>query len=169
MSNYGQAGFFLKFERGEISTSEFRNEIRKLSTKTISDKQIDEAWCEFLQDIPQHKLDVIEKLKEKYRIVMLSNTNPLHIEVSAAGEFAKRGKTIHDYFDKCYFSYEMKMTKPDRNIFDALLQSEGGDPSSFLFLDDGPKNIATAESMGIHSILIEPDQRLDFLLDMLAQ
>ncbi len=90
LSNYGQAGFFLKFEKGEIDIPQFRNEIRKLSTKSITDSQIDEAWCEFLQDIPQEKLDVVEKLRQKYRIIMLSNTNPLHIEVSAAGEFAKR-------------------------------------------------------------------------------
>ena len=166
LSNYGQAGFFLKFEKGEIDIPQFRNEIRKLSTKSITDSQIDEAWCEFLQDIPQEKLDVVEKLRQKYRIIMLSNTNPLHIEVSAAGEFAKRGKTIHDYFDKCYLSYEMKMTKPDPEIFKTLLQNEGDAPESFLFLDDGPKNIAAAESLGIRSILIDPREKLDFLLNI---
>lgn len=97
---------------------------------------------------------------------MLSNTNPLHIEVSAAGEFAKRGKTIHDYFDKCYLSYEMKMAKPDPEIFKTLMLQEGESPESFLFLDDGPKNIATAESLRIPSILIDPSEKLDFLLNI---
>ena len=78
LSNYGQAGFFLKFEKGEIDIPQFRNEIRKLSTKPITDSQIDEAWCEFLQDIPQEKLDVVEKLRQKYRIIMLSNTTATH-------------------------------------------------------------------------------------------
>ncbi|MBN2767427.1 MAG: HAD family phosphatase [Paludibacteraceae bacterium] len=167
LSNYGQAGFFLKFEKGEISTNEFRNEIRKLSTKTLTDTQIDDAWCEFLQDIPQHKLDVIEKLKSEYRVILLSNTNPLHIEQSATREFAKRGKKIDDYFDECYLSYKMKMTKPDREIFDTLLKKENVKPEDCLFLDDGPKNINSAKALGINSILINPAEKLDFLLELL--
>ena len=46
------------------------------------------------------------------------------------------------------------------------LQHEGDAPESFLFLDDGPKNIAAAESLGIRSILIDPREKLDFLLNI---
>lgn len=164
LSNFGQSDFFLKFEKGEIGVTEFRNEIRKLSDLTLSDDQIDKAWCSFLCEIPNEKIELLEKLRKQYRILLLSNTNPLHIEVSAAGEFAKRGKTIQDYFDKCYLSYEMKMTKPNEDIFLALLDDARVTPGECLFLDDGEKNIEVAERLGIQTYLVDPNEHLDFLL-----
>ena len=112
LSNFGQKEFFLQFEKGEIGTAEFRNEIRKLSSKAISDKEIDNAWCSFLCDIPDERLVLLEKLRTKYRLLLLSNSNPLHVDVSAALALKHNGKGIRDYFDTCYFSYEMGLTKP---------------------------------------------------------
>ena len=46
--------------------------------KVVSDKQIDAAWNSFLVDIPTHKLDLLLKLREKYVVYLLSNTNEIH-------------------------------------------------------------------------------------------
>lgn len=166
LSNFGQKEFFLDYEKGNIDTPTFRNEIRKLAEKPIEDSQIDAAWCSFLCDIPLEKLELLTKLREKYNLYLLSNTNPLHIEVSAAGEFAKVGKTIHDFFDKCYFSYRMKMVKPDIEIFKTMLSDSQLVPDECLFLDDGQKNIEVASSLGIRTYLVSPHENLDFLLNI---
>ena len=166
LSNFGQKDFFLQFEKGQIGTEQFRTEIRKLTTKTLTDADIDAAWCSFLCDIPLEKLDLLLELKKKFRILMLSNTNPLHIEVSAAAEFEKTGKNITDYFDKCYLSYELKMAKPDAEIFQALLHSEIVEASLCLFLDDGPKNIEQANKLGFQTYLVSANEDLSFLLDL---
>jgi putative hydrolase of the HAD superfamily len=162
---FGQKGFFLKFEKGYIGVEDFRSEIRKLATKPLTDGQIDAAWCSFLCDIPVEKIKMLEILKKKFRLVLLSNTNPLHIEISTAGEFAKVGKKITDIFDSCYFSYEMHMAKPDAEIFEALLKSEQVQANQCLFLDDGIKNIEQAEKLGIQTYLVTPGEDLSFLLN----
>jgi len=164
LSNFGQKDFFLKYEKGYIGTEEFRSEIRKLASKPITDQQIDAAWCSFLCDIPDAKINLLLELKKRYRLLLLSNTNPLHIHVSGEGEFARRGMSVYDVFDKCYLSYEMKMAKPDAEIFEALLADAGVQANECLFLDDGPKNIATAEKLGIQSYLVSENENLDFLL-----
>lgn len=169
LSNFGQKEFFLQFEKGQIGIPEFRTEIRKLAGVKLTDDQIDGAWCSFLTDIPAEKLALLSELKKKYRMLLLSNTNPLHIEVSAAGEFAKAGKTIHDFFDKCYFSYEMGMAKPDKEIFEAVLSDAGVTPEECLFLDDGPKNIDMAAKLGIQTYLVDVTENLDFLLNIDVQ
>ncbi|MEI8085824.1 MAG: HAD family phosphatase [Paludibacter sp.] len=166
LSNFGQKDFFLKFEKGQIGTEQFRTEIRKLTTKTLTDAEIDAAWCSFLCNIPLEKLELLLELKKKFRILMLSNTNPLHIDVSAAAEFEKTGKKITDYFDKCYLSYEMKMVKPDTEIFQALLLSEHVDASQCLFLDDGSKNIEQANILGFQTYLVSANEDLSFLLEV---
>jgi putative hydrolase of the HAD superfamily len=166
LSNFGQKDFFLKFEIGEIGTPEFRNEIRKLTNKTITDAEIDNAWCSFLCDIPFERLELLEKLRKKYRLLLLSNSNPLHVEVSAAIALQGTGKTIRDYFDKCYFSYEMGLTKPDPAIFEALLADAGLEATECLFLDDGPKNIEAAKRLGIQTYFVTQGENLDFLLTL---
>lgn len=169
LSNFGQKEFFLQFEKGQIGIPEFRSEMKKLAEVQLTDAQIDGAWCSFLTDIPAEKLALLSALKKKYRMLLLSNTNPLHIEVSAAGEFAKTGKTIHDFFDKCYFSYEMGMAKPDKEIFEAVLSDAGVKPEECLFLDDGPKNIDMAAKLGIQTYLVDVTENLDFLLNIDVQ
>jgi glucose-1-phosphatase len=164
---FGQKGFFLQFEKGQIKVTEFRNEIRKLSPVHLSDAEIDKAWCSFLCDIPIQKMEMLLELKKKYRLLLLSNTNPLHIEISAAGEFARVGKTISDFFDSCYLSYEMKMAKPDAEIFQSLLETEQVTADECLFLDDGIKNIEQAAKLGIQTYLVKANEDLNWLLDSL--
>lgn len=164
LGQYGQSDFFLQYEKGEINTQQFRNEIRKHAENKLTDEQIDDAWGAFLLDIPQAKIDMLIELRKKFRLLLLSNTNPLHIEISSKEESAKRGKTIHDYFDKCYLSYEMGLAKPQAGIFEAVLKDAGLNPSECLFLDDGPKNIEQAQNLGIQTYLVDTNEDLSFLL-----
>jgi putative hydrolase of the HAD superfamily len=165
LNNYNQNGFFLQFEKGQISAAEFRNEIRKFSVKELTDKQIDDAWMSFLLEIPTYKLDILFELRKKFRIVMLSNTNSIHFETAKENRFNYRGRTIDHYFDKFYLSYEMKMAKPDAEIFETLLKEEGIAAHNCLFLDDGAKNILNASQLGIQTYLVDPTDDLSFLLD----
>ena len=166
LSNFGQKDFFMQFEKGQIGIPAFRNEIRKLAGIELSDAQIDKAWCSFLTQIPVEKLHLLSELKKKYRLLLLSNTNPLHIETAVAAEFSKTGKTMQDFFDKCYLSYEMGMVKPDVEIFEALLADAQVKAEECLFLDDGKKNIDTAAALGIQTYWVKPNENLNFLLDI---
>ena len=164
MGQFGQKGFFLEFEKGKISIEQFRNQIRKLTDQSITDAQIDQAWSSFLCDIPNQKLEMLLELKKKFRLLLLSNTNPLHIEGAVPVEFAKVGKKISDIFEKCYLSYEMGMAKPSPKIFEALLVDAGVKPEECLFLDDGIKNIEQANKLNIQTYLVDPNEDLSFLL-----
>jgi putative hydrolase of the HAD superfamily len=166
LSNFGQKEFFLQFEKGEIGIPEFRNEIRKLSNRELSDNEIDAAWCSFLVDIPAERLVLLEKLRNNYKLLLLSNSNPLHVDVSAAIALEGTGKTIRNYFDRCYFSYEMGLTKPNPAIFEALLADAGLEAAECLFLDDGPKNIEAAQTLGIQTYFVTQGENLDFLLKL---
>ena len=166
LSNFGQKDFFMQFEKGQIGIPAFRDEIRKLAGIELTDAQIDKAWCSFLTQIPVEKLHLLSELKKKYRLLLLSNTNPLHIQTAVAAEFSKTGKTMQDFFDKCYLSYEMGMVKPDVEIFEALLADAQVKAEECLFLDDGKKNIDTAAALGIQTYWVKPNENLNFLLNI---
>lgn len=165
LSNYGQSGFFLQWEKGEIGIDAFRNEIRSICTGNPTNEEIDAAWCAFLQDIPAERVQLLIELKKKYRLLLLSNSNPLHIGVSTRQELARHGYTLEDIFDQCFISYEMGLTKPHPEIFEQLMKDAGVTAEECLFLDDGPKNIDTAQAMGFQTYLVQQGEDLSFLLD----
>ena len=164
LSNFGQSGFFMQLEKGKISAEEFRSEIRKMTTNTITDKEIDDAWNAFLVRIPSEKLDIVYQLRKKFRVIMLSNTNAIHFPYAERTFFSYKNRGIDEYFDKCYRSYDMKMAKPDAEIFEAILNQEQVAPNQCLLLDDGPKNIEQAQKLGFQTYFVDPKEDLSFLL-----
>ena len=163
IGKFTHTGFFIPWEKGEISPEEFRNEIRKLSINSLTDKQIDEAWCSIMLGIPRERIDLLIELRKKYRLLLLSNTNYIHINISLPEELAKFRLTMDDLFDKCYYSYLMGAVKPNADIFEMMLLDAKVKPEECLFLDDGDKNIVTAKSLGINTYHVTPGQSLDFL------
>lgn len=148
---YSQQGFFMQQERGLISSAEFRDGIRELTGKPATDAQIDAAWNSFLLDIPKHKLDLLLELRQNYVVYLLSNTNDIHWQWACEHVFPYRGFRAEDYFEKIYLSYEMKMMKPDAEIFQAVLQDAGIDAKETFFIDDSAANCQTAETLGIRT------------------
>jgi len=165
LNNFGQSGFFMQLEKGLINDDEFRSEVRKLTSKSLTNEQINDAWNSFLVGIPTEKLDIILELRKKFRIIMLSNTNIIHFPNTVARFFNYNGKKLTDFFDKCYLSYEMKMAKPDAEIFLKLLEDEQVQANQCLFLDDGAKNINQAQMLGLQTYLVVPNENLSFLLN----
>ena len=137
-----QDGLLMQQEKGLITPAEFRG-------KAVSDKQIDAAWNSFLVDIPTQKLDLLLKLREKYVVYLLSNTNQIHWEWTCAHLFPYRTFKVEDYFEKTYLSFEMKMAKPEPEIFKAIIEDAGIEPKETLFIDDSEMNCKTAQNLGI--------------------
>ena len=63
---YHQQDFFQKYEKGLITSAEFREVIRGKIGKPVTDAQIDDAWNSFLVSIPTFKLDLLLELRKKY-------------------------------------------------------------------------------------------------------
>lgn len=166
IGHFIHSGIFVQWEKGELSPEEFRKEIKKLSTVPLTDKQIDDAWCSIMLDIPRDRIDLLLALRKKYKLLLLSNTNPIHILVSTPKELAQYELTMDDLFDKCYYSYEMGAIKPDPTIFELLLKDAQVKPEECLFLDDGQKNIDTAHQLGFKTYHVTPGENLDFLKEL---
>ncbi|MEG1546491.1 MAG: HAD family phosphatase, partial [Bacteroides sp.] len=140
---YRQQGLFLAFEQGNITTTEFRDGIRKLAGKKITDKQIDAAWNSFLINIPSKKLDLLLSLRQHYVVYLLSNTNDIHWRWACDNCFAYKGFRVEDYFEDIYLSYEMHCAKPDKEIFETLIAETGILPEESFFIDDAQSNCLT--------------------------
>ena len=144
--------FFHLYETGRISSGEFRDELRKNAGLGISDEDIDRAWTAMLMDLHEDNLEILEKLKGSYRIFLLSNTNQIHIQsLHSRNDTRKSYSGLERLCEKAYYSYEVKMRKPDREIFDHVIGDAGLDPRKTLFIDDSIPNIEAAKDAGLQA------------------
>ena len=65
-NNYQHKDLFERLELGTISVEQFRDDIRALSGKPLTDEQIDTAWIAMLGDVPENKLRLLLELRERY-------------------------------------------------------------------------------------------------------
>ncbi len=163
---YSQKGPFMLIEEGAISTDDFHRELRRDIGRDVTDAEIDEAFCQFLIGIPSHRLAELRRLREHYRIYLLSNTNIIMWKSKIKDEFTHEGKTREDYFDGIVTSFDARALKPAEKIFRYAEETLGIKPSETLFLDDSQRNLDAAAALGFHTLLVPPGSEF---IDLLAR
>jgi putative hydrolase of the HAD superfamily len=149
---YTQNGIFGDLEEGKITAEDFRRELSRMVGRELTYGECQHAWHGYRADLPQRNLDALKKLKQQhYRLILLSNTNPFMMDWAESEEFDGKGNPIQHYFDALYMSYRVKAMKPSEQFFRHVIDQEQINPEETLFVDDGPRNVAVAESLGIHT------------------
>ncbi len=154
-----QSELFNELEVGKINANEFIELIKTQLPSTTSDQHIIDAWNAMLLDIPTERIDLLLQLKNRYRTFLLSNTNIIHYEKYAAELKSNYGYESFDpLFEKAYFSHNMGLKKPGREIYDFVIEQHQLNPSETLFIDDTAKNMVGAEASGLRTYLLPPNQ-----------
>ena len=143
------------YEKGLLSTDAF---IAYYTTKFkhLNKEQFTTAWNAILKDFPVHRLEFLKDLQQKtaYKLILLSNTNTLHIEwIKTHVPFYA---TFKNCFDAFYLSHEIHFRKPNTDIFNFVLNTHDLTPESCVFIDDNKANANTAEQLGIATWHITP-------------
>ncbi|GAB3274742.1 HAD family phosphatase [Larkinella harenae] len=166
-SLWREHGLTLQYETGLIDDEGFRQHVRQLlKNDSWADEVIDTAWNTVLLDLPIERIERIRELQGQYRLFLLSNTSPIHIE-GVRKIFAALGQpSLEELFERVYYSYEVKLAKPSPEIYQYVLNTSGLKAEETLFLDDNPHNIRSAAELGIHAVQVQPPLTiLDYLRD----
>lgn len=169
--------FFRKFGISTLIRSQYGEKIQRIyddalvGKKKMSDvfeeickeKKIDhniQELCDFYKEeykknksINTEMIELIKSLKKKYKIVCFTDTNDLHFE-------AHKEQGILDLFDEKFASHIIGMRKKDPNVFEIVLKKLDVLPEEVLFIDDNPKNISSASSLGLKTILFKNAKEL---------
>jgi putative hydrolase of the HAD superfamily len=145
---------FFRYETGKIGTLEFRNELRKISGQDVNDEELNEAWNAMIVRIPEKRTRLLDQLKERYDLYMLSNTSPLHAPVFEQMYLEVAGRPMKDLFKKLYYSFEIGWHKPDPEAWEHVIADAGIVPQETLFLDDNIHNIKASQELGFQAIHI---------------
>jgi len=162
---YHQKGIFLDLEEGKLSQREYYDALRKEAGKDIPDERIEYAWMGFMKEVPQSKLALLERLKEKYKLYLLSNTNPVIMSWAFSKAFTPQGKSIDKYFDRLYLSYKIGCTKPSPKIYEYMFRDSGMKAEETLFIDDGAANIEIGTRLGMKTYHAKNGEDFGFLFD----
>ncbi len=131
---------------------------------SCSDTEFDEAWNAMLGKINPIRVEKLFELKEKHNIYLLSNTNALHVPAFTEILLQDTGvKNLNDIFHKVYYSHEVKMRKPNLDIFEYVLKENNLLGEETLFLDDTFENLKAAENLGINTLKVtHPDMWIEY-------
>ncbi len=154
-----QTKLFDRFDTGDISPDEFRQQLRNISGIHITDQQIDHAWNAMLLDMPPMRIKLLEEVRKNYRTFLLSNTNAIHYPVYM--NYMKQHHGINDLsalFEKQYLSFEMGMRKPNRDIFERVIQENKLSPEKTLFIDDSKQHVYGARQTGLQALWLNVEK-----------
>lgn len=104
------------------------------------------GWAKYVRPIDS-SLQMIKELKKQgYGIYILSNI-PEDSYV-----YLKDQTSLFDDIDGGIFSYQVQVIKPDRRIYECLLEKYGLKSEECLFIDDRKENVEMALSLGFSGI-----------------
>ncbi|MGP8216558.1 MAG: HAD family hydrolase [Bacteroidia bacterium] len=156
-----QHGIFDEFEKGKVTASHFRAELLKWLPAGTTESQVDKAWNALLIGFPKEKVELVERLRKRYKVLLLSNTNEIHLPAVMEMMDKEHGKGVMErMFEKEYYSCKIGMRKPDSVIFQHVLHENSLEASSTLFIDDSIQNINGAGSVGIQTLHCTKDVNL---------
>ena len=147
-----------QYEMGMITTQEFVKTFKTLFP-SISEIDFKNAWNSMLLDFPPHRLSFLKSLanSKKYRIFLLSNTNDLHISWIQKTWGRKLFSEFKNCFEKFYLSHEIHLRKPNKNIYEFVIESNKLTPEETFFVDDTEENTIMANKLGIKSWNLNPN------------
>ena len=151
-----QDHLFDGLETGDLNPAQFRDRIRQLYRPDITDLQIDSCWNAMLGSVPQERIHLVERLKERYQVLLLSNTNAIHVPAFEA-IIARENGVAHfkELFHGAYYSCEIGLRKPDAASFLHVLDKHEADPARTLFIDDSIQHVLGARAAGLHAEHLE--------------
>ena len=98
-------------------------------------------------------IKILDYIKSRgIKLGVISNSDYMFLNLSL-----KKFK-ITKYFDFIITSDKLKVYKPNPLIFKKILSNFKLNPTEVIFVDDSEKNIVSAKSVGINTVLISPQK-----------
>ncbi len=148
-----EKGAINPFDLGKVSPREFFQTIKESLDLSVSFEEFVPVWCNiFIED--QEVAQIILSLKRKWRLGLLSNTDPLHFNYILSKFPVMRA------LDKWILSYEVGFKKPAIQIFQKAVDWASVKPEKILYIDDTKEYVEVAGSLGIQSVHFISAQQL---------
>ena len=133
---------YIKASKGLIPSSEVWNRLG------FGDQypNIEKEYLDKQLTIDNDFLDLALEFKQKYKMALLSN------DVKEWSCYLRQKYGLNDIFNEVMISGDVGLRKPNKKIFNLLLEKIKAPPDSCIFVDDSLHNLNAASKLGIKTI-----------------
>lgn len=129
------------------------------------EKEIRLVWDNISESVHcyDYSVEWVQKFKKKgYQTYILSNYSKHGYELT------RQELPFVEDMDGVLFSYEVKLVKPEPEIYQTLLKKFQLKPEECVFMDDNEKNVIAAREAGIHAIHFKNKEQAEAELEALG-
>lgn len=140
-----EEGVINNFDVGKVSPVEFFQSLKEFFHLSLSFEEFVPIWTDIFVE-NQEVSKIIRSLEGRWRLGLLSNTDPLHFD------YILSKFPIMRTFNRWILSYEVGFKKPAVQIFQKAIEWASVEPRRILFIDDIKKHVEVAISLGMQGI-----------------
>jgi putative hydrolase of the HAD superfamily len=135
------------FECGAITADEFANRFLAEWPLEIEPNEFLRMFESWFRGLYPGAARLLRRLSEHFRLACLSNTNELHTALDR--------RAVGEYMERCFFSNELGLIKPQQEIFEHVARELGVPPHRIAYFDDTEVCVEAAERAGMSAYLVE--------------
>lgn len=135
-----------RFESGGIEPQAFVQQISGILELKADYDQFCEIWSSIFLPDPLVPEELLVALKQRYRMLLLSNTNAIHFPM------VRKAYPLLRHFDEYILSYEVGALKPDPKIYQEAIRRANAKPGEMFFTDDIAAYVEGARQQGIDAV-----------------
>jgi epoxide hydrolase-like predicted phosphatase len=144
-----------RFETGLVEPRDFVQQLSRILDLRATYEQFCEIWSSIFLPDPLLPESLLAGLRERYRMLVLSNTNAIHFEM------VRQNYPLLRHFDDLILSYEVKAMKPAPAIYQAAIARAGCRPEECFYTDDIAAYAEAARAQGIDAVQFESREQLE--------
>jgi FMN phosphatase YigB (HAD superfamily) len=135
-----------RFETGQIGAEPFVSELSALLGFNATYTEFCDLWASIFVQETLVSESLIARLGERHRLLVLSNTNPIHFSM------LKANYPLLGHFDEFVLSYEVGALKPEDAIYREAIARARCRPEECFFVDDISVNVDAARNNGMEAV-----------------
>jgi FMN phosphatase YigB (HAD superfamily) len=146
------------WQEGRVTPRDWYNNLTARFHAPISFDDFRDAWNSVMSPkliLPER---LFRQLSQECRLVLLSNTDPIHVACMESDFSFVR------YFPKRIYSCEVGASKPSLKIFRAAIRAAAAPPNRILFIDDVRQYVLAARRAGLQSLQFRSRAQLEAAL-----
>jgi HAD superfamily hydrolase (TIGR01509 family) len=141
-----ESGLVPPYERGELSSEQFFERLAGLLCLNMTYQQFCDTWTAIFLPQPLLAEEFLAGLRERYRMVLVSNTNEIHYRM------IRETYGVVRQFDAHVLSFEVGAMKPSERIYEEAVRRAGCRPEECFFTDDVPEFVEGARRYGLDAV-----------------
>jgi glucose-1-phosphatase len=148
------------WQEGRMMARDWHLHLAKRLGGSLTFEQFTEVWNRALDPKPIQDDAFLEKLSKRYRLALLSNTDPIHVAYMEANYDFMR------HFPNRLYSCAVGASKPNPLIFREALRACKVNAEEAVYIDDVPGYVEAARRLGMTGIVFQSSEQLQTDLKM---